>query len=76
MPAQAGFFDVKQHYVDKLIRTNLLIVSDEIDTETEWAALYAQALRLERWRNRNRAELIASLFGDGKKLRPPKYPPG
>lgn len=49
-----------------LIRANLHINADEIESEDEWAALYGQALWLERWRNRNRAELIASLFGDGK----------
>lgn len=47
-----------------LIRANLHINADEIETEDEWAALYGQALWLERWRNRNRAELIASLFGE------------
>lgn len=47
-----------------LIRANLHINADEIETENEWAALYGQALWLERWRNRNRAELIASLFGE------------
>jgi len=35
--------------------------------EEDWAARYAQALWLERWRNRNLAELIASVFGGGKK---------
>ena len=49
-----------------LIRANLHIDADEIETEDEWAALYGQALWLERWRNRNRGELIASLFGGGK----------
>ncbi len=49
-----------------LIRANLHINTDEIETEDEWAALYGQALWLERWRNRNRAELIASLFGERK----------
>ncbi len=47
-----------------LIRANLHINADEIETEEEWAALYSQALWLERWRNRNRAELIAGLFGE------------
>lgn len=49
-----------------LIRANLHIDAEKIETEEEWAALYGQALWLERWRNRNRAELIASLFGAGK----------
>ena len=31
-----------------------------------YARLYCEALWLERWRNRIRAELIASLFDDGK----------
>lgn len=48
-----------------LIRANLHVNSDDIKTEEEWAALYNQALWLERWRNRNHAEMIASLFGDG-----------
>ncbi|MBD5240583.1 MAG: hypothetical protein HDS59_00640 [Barnesiella sp.] len=39
---------------------------DKIETEEEWAQLYCEAVWLERWRNRNRAELIASLFGEGK----------
>lgn len=47
-----------------LIRANLHINADEIETEEEWAALYGQALWLERWRNRNRAKLIGSLFGE------------
>lgn len=46
-----------------LIRANLHVDTDNIKTEEEWAALYGQALWLERWRNRNQAELIASLFG-------------
>lgn len=49
-----------------LIRANLHVNADEIKTETKWAALYAQALWLERWRNRNQADLIASLFGEQK----------
>lgn len=49
-----------------LIRANLHVDIDKIETEEEWARLYCQALWLERWRNRNRAELIAGLFGDGK----------
>ena len=48
-----------------LIRANLRVNSDGIKTEEEWAALYNQALWLERWRNRNHAEMIASLFGEG-----------
>ena len=49
-----------------LIRANLNVDIDKIETEEEWAQLYSEAIWLERWRNRNRAELIASLFGEGK----------
>lgn len=49
-----------------LIRANLHFDAEKIETEEEWARLYCEALWLERWRNRNRAELIVSLFGDGK----------
>ena len=49
-----------------LIRANLHVDVDNIKTEQEWAQLYCQALWLEQWRNRNHAELIASLFGDSK----------
>ena len=49
-----------------LIRANLHKDPDEVETEEEWAALYAQAIWIERWRNRNRAELISALFGNGK----------
>ena len=45
---------------------NLHVDVEKIETEEEWARLYCEALWLERWRNRNRAELIAGLFGDGK----------
>lgn len=50
-----------------LIRANLNVNADNIETEEDWAALYAQAIWLESWRNKNKAELIARLFGDGKK---------
>lgn len=50
-----------------LIRANLNVNADEIETEEDWARLYGQALWLERWRNRNKAELIARLFGEKKK---------
>ena len=50
-----------------LIQANLHKDPDEVETEEEWAALYGQALWLERWRNRNRAELIAALFGESDK---------
>ena len=49
-----------------LIRANLHVDIDKIETEEEWAQLYSEAIWLERWRNRNRAELIASLFGEVK----------
>jgi len=49
-----------------LIRAKLHKDPDEVETEEEWAALYAQAIWLERWRNQNRAELISALFGNGK----------
>jgi len=38
-----------------------------VESAEDWAALYGEALWLERWRNKNKAELIARLFGDGKK---------
>lgn len=49
-----------------LIRANLHVNADEIETEEEWARLYGEAVWLEGWRNRNRAKLIASMFGGGK----------
>ncbi|WP_168355373.1 hypothetical protein [Bacteroides acidifaciens] len=49
-----------------MIRANLHKDPDEVETEEEWAALYGQAIWLERWRNRNRAELIAALFSEKK----------
>ena len=49
-----------------LIRANLHVDVEKIENEEDWARLYCEALWLERWRNRNLAELIASLFGDGK----------
>ena len=48
-----------------LIRANLHKDPDAVETAEEWAALYSQALWLERWRNRNHAEMISSLFGMG-----------
>lgn len=50
-----------------LIRSNLHVDADEIETAEEWARLYNEALWLERWRNRNRAELIAELFGEKRR---------
>ena len=50
-----------------LIRANLHVDADAIETEEDWARLYGAALWLERWRNKNKAELIVRLFGDGKK---------
>ena len=50
-----------------LIRSNLQVDADEIETAEEWARLYNEALWLERWRNRNRAELIAELFGEKRR---------
>ena len=49
-----------------LIRANLHVDVEKIENEEDWARLYCEALWLERWRNRNLAELIALLFGDGK----------
>ena len=46
-----------------LIRANLHVDIDKIETEEEWAALYAQAIWLEGWRNQNQAEMIIRLFG-------------
>lgn len=47
-----------------LIQANLHVNADEIETEEDWARLYGEALWLERWRNRNKAELIVGLFGE------------
>lgn len=49
-----------------LIQSNLHINADDIETEEEWAAQYSRALWLERWRNRNLAEVIVHLFEGGK----------
>ena len=49
-----------------LIRANLNKDPEKIKTEEEWARLYAQAIWLERWRNKNKVEIISALFGDGK----------
>ncbi|MBD5266683.1 MAG: hypothetical protein HDS41_00635 [Bacteroides sp.] len=46
-------------------RANLHVDIDKIEAE-EWVQLYCMAMWLERWKNRNRAELIASMFADGK----------
>ncbi|MCM1446429.1 MAG: hypothetical protein NC044_08500 [Prevotella sp.] len=50
-----------------LIRANLHVDVDEIAEAEDWAALYGEALWLERWRNKNLAELIARLFGEEKR---------
>lgn len=51
-----------------LIRANLNVDVEKIETEEQWAEMYAQAIWLERWRNRNRAEMIATMFGgDGRR---------
>nr|DAL23321.1 MAG TPA_asm: hypothetical protein [Caudoviricetes sp.] len=49
-----------------MIRANLHKDPDAVETAEEWAALYGQALWLERWRNRNQAEMITSLFGSNR----------
>ena len=49
-----------------LIRANLHVDNDKIETEEELAQLYCETIWLERRRNRNRAELISSLFGEGQ----------
>lgn len=49
-----------------LILANLHVDVERIETEEERLRLYCEALWLERWSNRNWAELIASLFIDGK----------
>lgn len=49
-----------------LIRANLHVDARAVETEEDWAALYCQAIWLERWRNRNRAEMIAAMFGEKK----------
>lgn len=48
-----------------LIRSNLGI-DPTAGTYEDWAANYAQALWLEKWRLRNKAEMIAALFGEKK----------
>ncbi|MBD5266684.1 MAG: hypothetical protein HDS41_00640 [Bacteroides sp.] len=45
---------------------NLHVNIDKIEPEEEWAQLYCETMWLERWKNRNRAELIVSMFADGK----------
>ncbi len=51
-----------------LIRANLNVDVEKIETEEKWAEMYAKAIWLERWRNRNRAEMIAAMFGgDGRR---------
>lgn len=49
-----------------LIRSNLGI-DPTTDGYDEWAAHYAQALWLERFRNRNLAEMISGMFGNSGK---------
>lgn len=49
------------------MRANLHVDVERVETAEEWAALYGEALWLERWRNKNLAELIARLFGEEKK---------
>lgn len=46
-----------------LIRANLHVDTDAVCSEEQWAELYAEALWIERWRNRNLAEMIAAVFG-------------
>ena len=48
-----------------LIRANLGIDPTKGDYE-DWAANYAQALWLEKWRIKNHAEMLAKMFGDVK----------
>lgn len=50
-----------------LIRANLHVDIESVGSAEDWAALYGEALWLERWRNKNKAELIARLFGSDKK---------
>ncbi len=45
-----------------LIRANLGI-DPVVGDYDNWAASYAQALWLERFRNRNLAEMLAAMFG-------------
>ena len=45
-----------------LIRANLGVDPTQ-GTYDDWAANYAQALWLEKWRMRNKAEMMAALFG-------------
>ena len=49
-----------------LIRSNLGIDPERCSYD-DWAAYYAQALWMERWRLRNQAEMIAAMFGEKKK---------
>ena len=64
-------FDVFLHMLaqsgDTRTVANLHVDADEIETAEDWARLYNEALWLERWRNRNRAELIAELFGEKRR---------
>lgn len=55
-----------------LIRSNLCVDIDKVETEEEWAALYGQVVWLERWHNNNLTELIVGLFGE-KRVNPKAY---
>lgn len=50
-----------------LIMSNLNVNVEQITTEEEWAELYSKAIWLERWRNKNHAEMIAALFREKKR---------
>ena len=49
-----------------LIRANLGVDAEGIETEEEWARLYGEAVWLEGWRYRNLAKMIGGLLGGGK----------
>ena len=55
-----------------LIRSNLHVDADTINSEQEWARLYAEVIWLERWRNRNLAEMIAAMLG-GRDVNDARY---
>lgn len=48
-----------------LIRSNLHVDADGIESEEEWARLYGEAVWLEGWRARNLAEVLCRVFGGG-----------
>jgi hypothetical protein len=52
--------------MNALIRSNLGLDTAELSTE-EFAEAYCQAIWLEEFRLRNHAELLAAMFGKGKK---------